>query len=95
MKTLDKILFVVGIFLLTYTAVVLILFSRMGMEPTVLTGCVFAACIGEGSICCSIWKQKEKRQDRDWQKEDMAEAERKAKEMEERHESHRNPDGMV
>lgn len=82
MKTTDKVLIAVGLFLVTYTAVSLVLFARTGIEPTVLTGCVFAACIGEGSICWQIWRQKERRQDREWIEKDMASAEKKSKEQE-------------
>ena len=80
MKTTDKILIIVFVFLAIYTAVVLWLFSCLGVEPVVLTGCVFSACIGELGICWRIWKRKDLRQQRKWSKEDAAEAERKTKE---------------
>lgn len=70
MKTTDKILIVVFFFLAIYTAVVLYIFSRMGAEPAVLTGCVFTACTGELGICWRIWKQKDIRQQREWDEED-------------------------
>lgn len=80
MKTTDKSLIIVFIFLAVYTAVVLYIFSRMGVEPVVLTGCVFAACTGELGICWRIWKQKDIRQQREWSKEDEAKQKEKGDE---------------
>ena len=77
MKTTDKILVIVFIFLAIYTAVALAIFAKMGVEPVVLTGCVFAACTGEAGICWRIWRQKDLRQQRQWDKEDAADAEQK------------------
>lgn len=77
MKTTDKILIIVFIFLVIYTAVALAIFSRMGVEPSVLTGCVFAACTGEAGICWRIWRQKDLRQQRQWNKEDVINSEPK------------------
>lgn len=76
MKTTDKILIIVFCFLIIYTSVALFIFSKMGLEPAVLTGCVFAACTGEAGICWRIWRQKDLRQQREWSKEDMTEQEK-------------------
>ena len=76
MKTTDKILIIVFSFLTIYTTVVLWIFSRMGLEPAVLTGCVFGACTGELGICWRIWKQKDIRQSREWAKEDEKDKEK-------------------
>lgn len=73
MKTTDKVLILVFVFLAIYTAVVLYLFSRMGVEPAILTGCVFGAATGEAGICWRIWRQKDLRQQREWSKEDAKE----------------------
>lgn len=73
MKTTDIILIIVFGFLVVYTSVALFIFSRMGLEPAVLTGCVFAACTGEAGICWRIWRQKDLRQQRERSKEDTQE----------------------
>ena len=60
---IKKIIITMGIFLLTFTIVNCALFYITGgNEPTTLITCVFAACLGEGSICGFI-KIKKKKED--------------------------------
>ena len=49
---LKKIIIIMGIFLLIFTiAMVLLFYFTGGMEPSTLIACVFAACMGEYSVC--------------------------------------------
>lgn len=58
---MKKILIGVFIFLLIFTGVILYLFYHTdGAEPSTLIACVFAACIGEFSICGIIQTNKNK-----------------------------------
>lgn len=58
---LKKIIIAIGIFLLVFTIAVFVVFCITGgSEPSTLVTCVFAACLGECSICGLIKKKKEK-----------------------------------
>ena len=58
---LKKIIIALGIFLLTFTIAILIVFiATGGAEPSTLIACVFAACLGECSICGLIKSSKVK-----------------------------------
>lgn len=57
---LKTVIIVLGGFLLLFTIVNLIIFLITGSEPAVLIGCVFAACLGEGSLCGLIKTSKNK-----------------------------------
>ena len=58
---MKKIIIGVFIFLLIFTGVILYLFfATDGNEPATLIACVFAACIGEFSICGLIQTNKNK-----------------------------------
>ena len=58
---LKKIIIALGVFLLTFTVAILIVFiATGGAEPSTLIACVFAACLGECSICGLIKTSKEK-----------------------------------
>lgn len=46
-NTMDLILALIAVFLLVYTAVVLVMFWFKGYEPSTLTSCIFLACTGE------------------------------------------------
>lgn len=58
---LKKVIIVLGIFLLIFTISILIIFSVTGEEPSTLIASVFAASIGEGSICGMLKKYKIKK----------------------------------
>ena len=47
-----------AIFLTIFTVVMIAVFAITGSEPSVLIASVFAACLGEGSICGMIKKNK-------------------------------------
>lgn len=47
-------------FLLIFTIVMIVVFCITGNTPDVLIGAVFAACVGEYSVCGMIKKTKEK-----------------------------------
>lgn len=49
---LKKVVVCLGLFLLIFTAIILLIFVLTGgSEPSTLIACVFAACLGEASIC--------------------------------------------
>lgn len=59
---LKKVIIILGIFLLLFTVAMIIVFCVTGgSEPSTLIACVFAAAIGEGSICGMIQKAKKKK----------------------------------
>lgn len=68
--TMDKILVVIFICLVIFTAVMIRIFTVYGSVPDTLVTCVFAALGGECGIMGWIKTTKEKRQDRKWQQED-------------------------
>lgn len=58
---LKKVVIALGIFLLIFTIAVFVVFVVTGgSEPAVLITCVFAACLGEGSICGLLKLRKNK-----------------------------------
>lgn len=58
---LKKVIIAMGIFLLCFTIAVFAVFCFTGgSEPSTLIACVFAACLGEGSICGFLKKEKDK-----------------------------------
>lgn len=73
---LKKIIIVMGIFLSIFTiAMVLLFYFTGGMEPSTLIACVFAACMGEYSVCGFIKTSKTKKQS-DKKGEDLTEEEK-------------------
>ena len=70
LKTMDRILILVGVVLVLFTATMIILFIRTGMEPSTLETCVFAALGGECGVMGWIKTTKERNKEREWQKED-------------------------
>lgn len=70
MKTMDKILIVIGVFLFLFTAAMIVIFCVSGSVPDTLITCVFAATGGECGIMGWIKTAKDKNQERKWQKED-------------------------
>ena len=61
MKTMDKILLILGLFFLAFVVAVLWIFAKTGLEPVVLVGAVAAAVIGEiiALLRIKIGKQKQ------------------------------------
>jgi len=57
---IKKVIITMFSFLLIFTIVMIVVFCITGNTPDVLIGAVFAACVGEYSICGMIKKTKEK-----------------------------------
>lgn len=69
-RTMDIILLVLGIFMVTFVAVMIWLYKTTGGTPDTLIGCVCGMVGTECGIMGWIKNVKEKKQDRKWQKED-------------------------
>lgn len=69
---LKKVVIALGIFLLLFTITILIIFQSTGSEPSTLIASVFAACLGEGSICGFIKNRKDKKPKETENTEDIA-----------------------
>lgn len=69
--TMDLILLLVFICLVIFTVTMIRLFQVCGSVPDTLVTCVFATLGGECGILGWIKTNKDKRQDRRWQREDM------------------------
>ena len=82
MGAMDKILIVLGVFLLCFIVAMVVIFIKKDSIPDTLVQCVFGACGLEGGVMGWIKTTKERRQDRRWARQDAREAERAAKEME-------------
>lgn len=92
-KTMDVILVVIAIALVTFTVEMIQIFRETGMIPDTLVTCVFAALGGECGAMAWIKNVKERNRDRKWEKEDqthMEECERKAQEKEVKNGTYRN-----
>lgn len=59
---MDVILVLMGIFLVAFTVAMIVLFARVGSEPSTLIGCVFAACTAEGGFMAMIKRSKTKKE---------------------------------
>lgn len=73
---MDLILIIVATVLVSYTVANLIIFLRMGSEPSTLTTCVFAAATGELGVMGWIKNTKDRQRERKWEKEDHAQTEK-------------------
>ena len=67
MKTMDRILLILGLFFLAFVVAVLWIFAKTGLEPVVLVGAVAAAVIGEiiALLRIKIGKQKQEEKQND------------------------------
>lgn len=70
-RTMDLILVVVGITLISFTVAMIFLFEKYGSVPDTLITCVFATLGGECGIMGWIKTTKEKNKDREWLLEDI------------------------
>lgn len=70
MNTMDKILLIIGIFLLLFTIIMIWMFSTYNTVPDTLITCVFAATTGELGVMGWIKTCKERKREREWQIED-------------------------
>ena len=73
MKTMDLILVIVAVLLITFTVCMLVLYVTTGGIPDTLCTCVFSALGGECGACAWIKTTKERREDRRWQRQDKKE----------------------
>ena len=60
MGTMDKILVLEGVILVTYTVADMVVFWHVGAEPTTLTACVFGVCGLENGVMGWIKTNKDK-----------------------------------
>ena len=67
---MDRILVVLGLFLLVFTITMIIVFLICGSVPDTLVAGVFGACSVEGGIMGWIKNKKEQTQARKWELED-------------------------
>ena len=82
MGGMDKILIILGAFLLCFIVTMIVIFIVTGSTPDTLIQCVFGLGGLEGGVMGWIKTTKERRQDRRWARQDAREAERAAKETE-------------
>ncbi len=68
--TLNLILIIVGVFFIWFNWQMLCIFREQGMIPESYACAVIAATIGECGICGWIRTNKDRRQERKWEKED-------------------------
>lgn len=78
MGAMDKILIVLGVFLLCFIVAMVVIFIKKDSIPDTLVQCVFGACGLEGGVMGWIKTTKERRQDRRWARQDAREAARAA-----------------
>lgn len=65
MKTMDKILVIIGVFLFLFTVSMIVTFFVCGAVPDTLITCVFAALGGECGVMGWIRTAKEKYKDKE------------------------------
>lgn len=82
---MDLILIIVAIVLIAYTVACLIIFVRVGLEPSTLTTCVFAAATGELGVMGWIKHNKDRQRERKWEKEDRAQAKKEQEDLNNEH----------
>lgn len=68
-KTMDKILVLVGISVVIFTAIMIYLYLATGAIPDTLCTCFFVACTGECGFMGWIKAAKVRYQDHQWQLE--------------------------
>lgn len=78
--TLNLVLIVVGVFFLWFNWQMICVYREYGSMPETYACAVIAATIGECGICGWIRTNKDRRQEREWEKEDREE---QKKELEE------------
>lgn len=69
-RTMDLILIIVGVALLVFTVTMIILYLLTGGIPDTLCTCFFSVLGGECGAMAWIKTAKEKKQQREWYKED-------------------------
>lgn len=79
--TLNLVLILVGTFFVWFNWQMILTFRMYGSMPETYACAVVAATIGECGICGWIRTNKDKRQDREWQKDDLKEQEQYVPDM--------------
>lgn len=69
-RTMDLILIIVGLLLISFTVSMILIFRKYGSVPDTLITCVFAALAGECGVMGIIKTTKIRYEDREWQLED-------------------------
>ena len=70
---MDRILIIIGIFLLSFVVTMIVLYIRTGAIPDTLCTCVFAACGGECGVMGWIKTTKDRYREREWEVSDREE----------------------
>lgn len=78
-KTMDLILVIVGVLLISFTITMIVMFVKYGVIPDTLCTCVFAALGGECGVMGWIRTTKDRQRDRSYELEDREYLERKEK----------------
>ena len=78
-KTMDLILIIVGVLLISFTIAMIVLFIKYGAIPDTLCTCVFAALGGECGVMGWIRTTKDRHRERKYELEDRDYDERKGK----------------
>lgn len=78
-KTMDVILVIVGVLLISFTITMIVMFVKYGAIPDTLCTCVFAALGGECGVMGWIRTTKDRQRDRSYELEDREYLERKEK----------------
>jgi len=78
-RTMDVILVIVGVLLISFTITMIVMFVKYGAIPDTLCTCVFAALGGECGVMGWIRTSKERNRDRSYEIEDREYLERKEK----------------
>ena len=76
-KTMDVILVIVGVLLISFTITMIVMFIKYGAIPDTLCTCVFAALGGECGVMGWIRTTKDRQRDRKYEIEDREYLERK------------------
>ena len=76
-RTMDVILVIVGVLLISFTITMIVMFVKYGAIPDTLCTCVFAALGGECGVMGWIRTTKDRQRDRKYEIEDREYLERK------------------
>lgn len=81
-KTMDRILILIGITAIIFTIVMIYLYLTTGGIPDTLCTCFFVACTGECGFMGMIKSTKEKYRERQWKEEEQNKIKELMKQME-------------
>ena len=70
MKTMDRILILIGVTLVLFVALMVWVYLRTGGIPDTLVTCVFAVCGGECGVMGWIKTTKDRMRERQWEEQD-------------------------